>query len=541
MHAFPRSSVLVLEDARSISSLIPSTLVDQVDALLDSHRIDDAAVLVDQRRKKLEGNLIVDPDEAEELQYAYQVIGFKCFSETLFEDAGRNLFNGSLDPRVLVSYYPDLRGGLFGDESEVDVFAGVAERMPSARNAEELILNYSPHLSPDSPPSLELTRVLNDAAREMLLVFLEKSRKRARVEGGMQDLSVGITRVVDTVLAKLYAQSQNLTALNHLLTSSESPHNVVLSELEPILLRHSLLKPLLQLYKQHKETSKLLDLYSTATFLELEHSLRFETIDSSHTMSDPVPESTLSYPPVHKDKKFVILSDWDGTITTYDSNDYMTDHLGFGKEKRREGNLEILAGKVAFRDAFREMLQSVTKNGHTFEECKQVLHDNIKLDPGFKEFYAWCKTVDIPVILVSSGMAPLIRAVLSNLLGKEANEIEIIANDVTVEPNGQWEIKYRHPSSDFGHDKSQAILHYRNLPQPPTLFFFGDGVSDISAAKHADLLFVKSKPGGDNDLASYCKREGIKHVLFEDFKEALGVVKDVVDGKQTISDIVSAY
>lgn len=28
------------------------------------------------------------------------------------------------------------------------------------------------------------------------------------------------------------------------------------------------------------------------------------------TMSDSAPESTLPYPPVHKDKKFVILSDW---------------------------------------------------------------------------------------------------------------------------------------------------------------------------------------------------------------------------------------
>ena len=31
--------------------------------------------------------------------------------------------------------------------------------------------------------------------------------------------------------------------------------------------------------------------------------------------------------------------------------------------------------------------------------------------------------------------------------------------------------------SGFGHDKSQAILPYRGLPNPPTLFFFGDGVS----------------------------------------------------------------
>ena len=31
--------------------------------------------------------------------------------------------------------------------------------------------------------------------------------------------------------------------------------------------------------------------------------------------------------------------------------------------------------------------------------------------------------------------------------------------------------------SNFGHDKSQAILQYRRLASPPTLFFFGDGVS----------------------------------------------------------------
>lgn len=80
-----------------------------------------------------------------------------------------------------------------------------------------------------------------------------------------------------------------------------------------------------------------------------------------------------------------------------------------------------------------------------------------------------------------SGMAPLIRAVLSKLIGdEEAAKIEIIANDVEVREDGSWEIKYRHPSSGFGHDKSQAILPYRALPNPPTTFFFGDGVSGQS-------------------------------------------------------------
>jgi len=185
------------------------------------------------------------------------------------------------------------------------------------------------------------------------------------------------------------------------------------------------------------------------------------------------------------------------------------------------------------------MLKSVVANGHTFEKCKEILRTNIKLDPGFKKFYTWCKSNDIPVIIVSSGMAPLIRVVLSNLVGDEAaNEIEIIANDVTVFPDGTWDIKFRHPTSNFGHDKSQAILHYRRLASPPTLFFFGDGVSDISAAKHADLLFVKKELDGENDLSVYCQREGIKHAVFDEFSKVLPVVDSIVKGTKTIQEVV---
>ncbi|TFK82884.1 hypothetical protein K466DRAFT_529811 [Polyporus arcularius HHB13444] len=258
------------------------------------------------------------------------------------------------------------------------------------------------------------------------------------------------------------------------------------------------------------------------------------------TNVDSAPESTLPYPPIHKDKKFVVLSDWDGTITTRDSNDYMTDELGFGPEKRRQGNLDILAGKVTFRDAFREMLESVSANGHSFESCKEELKKNIKLDPGFKDFYQYCKAHDIPVVIISSGMAPIIRAVLSQLIGEEdSKDIEIVANEADVHEDGSWSIKYRHPSSGFGHDKSQAILPYRQLENPPTIFFFGDGVSDMSAARHADVLYVKQKPGGENDLAAFCNREGIPHIIFEDFSHALRSVSAIVEGKKTAQEALA--
>ena len=59
---FPRSSVLVV-GRNSIQSLVPSTLVSQLESLLESHRLEDAFNLADQGRKKLEESITVDEDE----------------------------------------------------------------------------------------------------------------------------------------------------------------------------------------------------------------------------------------------------------------------------------------------------------------------------------------------------------------------------------------------------------------------------------------------------------------------------------------------
>lgn len=60
---FPRSGVLSL-GLSSVHAVLPSTLISQVESLLDSHRIEDAVNLADAQRVKLQGNVSVDPDEA---------------------------------------------------------------------------------------------------------------------------------------------------------------------------------------------------------------------------------------------------------------------------------------------------------------------------------------------------------------------------------------------------------------------------------------------------------------------------------------------
>lgn len=60
--------------------------------------------------------------------------------------------------------------------------------------------------------------------------------------------------------------------------------------------------------------------------------------------------------------------------------------------------------------------------------------------------------------------------------------------------------------------------------------------TDLSAARHADVLFVKQKADGENDLAAYCEREGIPHILFQDFYKALRVMEAIVKGQLSIAE-----
>ncbi|KAK2467972.1 hypothetical protein APHAL10511_000267 [Amanita phalloides] len=283
---FGRSGVLLLGSS-SLHSLVPATLISQVDALLDSHRIDDAIELADQRRQVL--FISPTPSDADELKYVYQRIGFRCFAETRFDEAGEMFDKGDLDPRVLVGYYPLLRAAsgsssdrerdedVEGEEEDgVQVFRGVAELMPDEDSIEDLVRNYSPHLGPDTtctaPGTVELKRVLVRNAEAMLEGVLCRWRARmvatqgtkAQVQIQAKEKGKGKAvdpcfPVVDTVLVKLYAQLRKDTELDALL---QDANHVLLSEVEESLIQAGRFDALASLYKQQGQDGKMLDLYA---------------------------------------------------------------------------------------------------------------------------------------------------------------------------------------------------------------------------------------------------------------------------------------
>jgi 2-hydroxy-3-keto-5-methylthiopentenyl-1-phosphate phosphatase len=95
----------------------------------------------------------------------------------------------------------------------------------------------------------------------------------------------------------------------------------------------------------------------------------------------------------------------------------------------------------------------------------------------------------------------------------------IVANKIKIHPD-RWEIVYR-DDTDYGHDKGTELRlakqQIASLDEKPLIVFIGDGVSDLSAALEADIVFAKK----GKDLETWCIRKGIKYTPWHDFSVIL--------------------
>lgn len=196
----------------------------------------------------------------------------------------------------------------------------------------------------------------------------------------------------------------------------------------------------------------------------------------------------------------------------------------------------MLEGTLSFRQLFTEMMDSIHA---PYDHCITALERNVRLDPGFQAFFTYAAAHNIPIVVLSGGMQPVIRALLAKLVGPAYATMQIVSSDVAARPGKHlneedgWRIVF-HDASPHGHDKSLELRKYSSLPAGvrPVMFYAGDGISDLSAAKETDLLFAKQ----GKDLVSYCVREGQPFTEFTDWRVILDTVVEIVEGRKTVAD-----
>lgn len=204
-------------------------------------------------------------------------------------------------------------------------------------------------------------------------------------------------------------------------------------------------------------------------------------------------------------QKFHIFSDFDGTITNTDSLVFLTRNLGAGEEFILEIGRQIRSHEITLREGIRREMGSISA---TFEEAKNLLLHQVKVDPDFKKMVEWCQSYQIPLTVLSAGFHEFIDLFLPR---EEYPTLEILASRINPQPTG-WECLFR-DESDYGNDKAAAIQRARDNGY--YTIFLGDGLSDRAAAEAADVVFAK------RSLAEHCRVNSIPFTEFQTFAEVL--------------------
>ncbi|KAJ3392446.1 ribosome biosynthesis protein nip7 [Entophlyctis sp. JEL0112] len=192
----------------------------------------------------------------------------------------------------------------------------------------------------------------------------------------------------------------------------------------------------------------------------------------------------------------------DRTITTKDTGTVIID-ASIGEAERKRLDNAVLNGTMTYRQAISEMWAGVTFNA--FDDAVALCADH--------------KNVTLKV--VSAGLKQIVELYL-----KGFENVEIFSNECVIthseDGRAHWSLNYV-DDSPHGHDKGSHIRKLRETyranglaeNERPKIIFIGDGVSDLSAARDADVVFAKR----GNDLATYCEREGVSVILWDDFNQ----------------------
>jgi 2,3-diketo-5-methylthio-1-phosphopentane phosphatase len=198
-----------------------------------------------------------------------------------------------------------------------------------------------------------------------------------------------------------------------------------------------------------------------------------------------------------------VFCDFDGTITTPDTLEFLTGRFGGGPELYRETGRLLRSGAISLRDGIARDMESLRV---PFDEAAAALRAEVQVDPGFPRFARWCAEHDVPLTILSAGYAEIIELLLPPDLRAGA---DVRANRFVP---GTWRTVFRDASPE-GHDKAAAVRAARAAGCRAV--FIGDGFSDRGPAREADVVFARR----GRSLVSWCAEQGIACEVFASFDE----------------------
>jgi HAD superfamily phosphoserine phosphatase-like hydrolase len=199
----------------------------------------------------------------------------------------------------------------------------------------------------------------------------------------------------------------------------------------------------------------------------------------------------------------IVFVDFDGTITDVDTFDALV-RDAVGDDVWDVIDAELAEGRHTLRAVLALQASHIRKSR---AEALAFVEAHATVDPTFAAFVRTARSHGADVRVVSSGVAPIIRATLA----RAGVDVPVLANDVDFGADG-WTMDFIDESAN-GHDKAAAVRAARAAGHATV--FIGDGVSDFTASHEADRCFAKA----GRALEAYCRRQAIPCVSFTAFAE----------------------
>ncbi|ORZ12536.1 vacuolar sorting protein 39 domain 2-domain-containing protein [Lobosporangium transversale] len=197
----------------SVSALVTTPLVLHADMLLQQGRVEEALLLSEKTIATISSENLHRERLQMELDYIHQKSGLIYLGETLFDDAFGLFQRGRMDPRVLISIFPDVlqRVDLM---SQVSLFRGIRDQIERLRTLPDIINNLA---KAGSEQSEEFGKVLLGNAKEVFLQYLTRYRKEGIAR---KNRPLPQAEATDTALLGLWVDSGDDASLIQLLNSN---------------------------------------------------------------------------------------------------------------------------------------------------------------------------------------------------------------------------------------------------------------------------------------------------------------------------------
>jgi 2-hydroxy-3-keto-5-methylthiopentenyl-1-phosphate phosphatase len=200
-----------------------------------------------------------------------------------------------------------------------------------------------------------------------------------------------------------------------------------------------------------------------------------------------------------------ILCDFDGTVTHGDVTDMLLE--SFAAPGWRDIEAQWQAGVIGSAACMERQVALLRCD----RRALNAMLDTVQIDVGFPRFAARCLELEIPLTIVSDGLDYPIRRILSR---DGLGDLPVIANRLMFLGDERYAMVSPHAvagcRSAAGTCKCRAA---GDAAEGEQIVLIGDGRSDFCVAEAADVVFAK------DELLSYCRLQGIKHVPFEHFAQ----------------------